>query len=170
MPIWKHIRAVLLLPFIVTIVIPIVILHWTRQFADGWLLRPGALPFPALGTLYVAIGLSLLVRTIIQFAREGGGTLAPWDPTGRLVVTGIYRYVRNPMISGVLFILLGEATFFGSKPLLVWFLVFLAINAVYIPLFEERGLEARFGEAYREYKRSVPRWIPRVKPWDRDRG
>ena len=68
-------------------------------------------------------------RTISLFARVGQGTLAPWDPTQRLVVLGPYRHVRNPMISGVLAILLGEAALLGSPPLLVWFGAFFAVNA-----------------------------------------
>ncbi len=73
--------------------------------------------------------------------------------------------MRNPMISGVLFILLGEAALFGSLALLVWFLVFFAFQAIYMPLVEERGLARRFGKANLVYKRNVPRWIPRLTPW-----
>src|SRR5215470_14577043 len=86
-------------------------------------------------------------------------------PTQKLVVRGVYRFVRNPMISGVLSILLGEAALFASPALLWWFVVAAAVNIVYIPLSEERGLERRFGDDYLAYKRNVPRWIPRLKPW-----
>jgi protein-S-isoprenylcysteine O-methyltransferase Ste14 len=106
-----------------------------------------------------------MYRTITLFASVGRGTLAPWDPTRRLVVRGPYRHVRNPMISGVLSILLGEAALLGSFPLLAWFGVFFAANAIYMPLVEEPGLERRFGDDYRTYKRNVPRWVPRRKPW-----
>lgn len=164
-PLWKHIRAVLILPFMVTIVVPTVILLRTSRPGSG-LPGPDSLPFPMLGLVYIGIGLWLLIRTNVHFARSGDGTLAPWDKTSRLVVTGVYRYVRNPMISGVLFILLGEATFFGSKRLLFWFLIFLVINMIYIPLVEERDLERRFGEEYQRYTTNVPRWVPRIKPWD----
>jgi protein-S-isoprenylcysteine O-methyltransferase Ste14 len=108
-------------------------------------------------------------RTISLFAREGKGTLAPWDPTQRLVVRGPYRYVRNPMITGVLSILLGEAALFGSLWVLAWWLAFFAINAVYFPLIEEPGLRGRFGDEYERYRRSVPRWIPRRRPWTQAR-
>jgi protein-S-isoprenylcysteine O-methyltransferase Ste14 len=94
--------------------------------------------------------------------------LAPWDATEKLVVVGPYRHVRNPMISGIFFILLGEVLMFGSVPLLVWFLVFVLGNATYIPLSEERGLARRFGEEYIRYKRHMPRWIPRLRPWTDD--
>jgi protein-S-isoprenylcysteine O-methyltransferase Ste14 len=85
------------------------------------------------------------------------------------VVRGPYRHVRNPMISGVLFILAGEALVLGSLPLLIWFLAFFAANSVWMPLIEEPGLERRFGEEYIEYKREVPRWLPRLKPWEQPR-
>jgi protein-S-isoprenylcysteine O-methyltransferase Ste14 len=86
------------------------------------------------------------------------------------VVRGVYRHVRNPMISGVLFVLLGEALLTASRPLFGWFLSFALINAIYIPLLEEPGLVHRFGDGYRIYKRHVPRWIPRLTPWDGEPG
>jgi protein-S-isoprenylcysteine O-methyltransferase Ste14 len=107
------------------------------------------------------------VQTVSLFARVGEGTLAPWDPTSKLVVRGPYRRVRNPMISGVLFVLLGEAAILGAPALLIWAAAFLAVNAAYMPLFEEPGLRRRFGEDYDVYKANVPRWLPRVTPWDR---
>jgi protein-S-isoprenylcysteine O-methyltransferase Ste14 len=98
-------------------------------------------------------------------ANVGQGTLAPWDPTQHIVVRGPYRHVSNPMISGVLAVLLGEAALLGSLPVFCWFLFFLALNQLYIPRFEEPGLEDRFGEEYRFYKRHVPRWVPRLRAW-----
>jgi protein-S-isoprenylcysteine O-methyltransferase Ste14 len=114
--------------------------------------------------LLAAVGLSLMGATIGLFVRVGRGTLAPWSPTRRLVVQGPYRWVRNPMISGVLFVLLGETLLFRSPALLAWWAFFFLGNAIYLPLSEEPGLEARFGEDYRRYKRQVPRWIPRLTP------
>lgn len=123
---------------------------------------------PLAGVCLIAAGLVLMYRTITLFATVGRGTLAPWDPTERLVVLGPYRYVRNPMISGVLAILLGEAALFGSLPVLAWFAVSFAVNAIWMPLVEEPGLERRFGADYLEYKRNVPRWVPRLSPWEPD--
>jgi protein-S-isoprenylcysteine O-methyltransferase Ste14 len=74
-------------------------------------------------------------------------------------------HVRNPMLTGVFCILLGEAVFFGSLPLLGWFATVVLVNVIYIPLVEEPGLAQRFGDDYLRYKDSVPRWIPRLKPW-----
>ena len=106
-----------------------------------------------------------MVLTITLFATSGNGTLAPWDATQKLVVRGVYRHVRNPMIGGVFCILLGESLALGSVTLFCWFAVFVLGNLVYIPLVEEPGLQGRFGQAYERYRKHVPRWIPRPKPW-----
>ena len=95
------------------------------------------------------------------FRARGAGTLAPWDPTQRLVAVGPYRFVRNPMISSVATVLAGLALVTGSWVLALWFLIFVAFNFAYFVLVEEPGLESRFGDPYREYKARVPRWIPR---------
>jgi protein-S-isoprenylcysteine O-methyltransferase Ste14 len=159
MSVWRHLRAIGLLPFMATIVVPAVIL-WGTEPRVTW----GAVP----GVPLILIGLLLMVRTVALFARAGEGTLAPWDPTSRLVVQGPYRRVRNPMISGVGFILLGEAATFGSLGILIWFALFAAANAIYMPLVEEPGLVRRFGEEYERYRRHVPRWLPRLRPWNPD--
>lgn len=119
----------------------------------------------AAGLLLIAFGLFLFAASLRRFVTEGEGTLAPWDPPRRLVVRGPYRYVRNPMISGVLFILFGEALLLLSQPHLVWALIFLGMNVVVIPLVEEPGLRRRFGDSYSEYCRHVPRLFPRLRPW-----
>jgi protein-S-isoprenylcysteine O-methyltransferase Ste14 len=153
---WRHLAAILLLPGVVIVAVPTLILWRTGARLD--LLAIAGLPL-------IAVGLLLIIATIRLFASAGLGTLAPWDPTTRLVVRGPYRYVRNPMISGVLAVLLGEAALFASLQLLIWFGAVFALNAVHIPLVEERGLEARFGEEYRTYKTRVPRWLPLIRPW-----
>ncbi|MDH3852581.1 MAG: isoprenylcysteine carboxylmethyltransferase family protein, partial [Deltaproteobacteria bacterium] len=95
----------------------------------------------------------------------GKGTPAPWDPPKRLVIRGPYRHVRNPMITGALLVLLAEATLFQSLPIAIWMTVFFIGNAIYFPFIEEKGLEKRFGDEYRNYKANVPRWLPRIRPW-----
>ena len=107
-----------------------------------------------------------MVWTNRLFTTVGKGTLAPWNPPQKLVVRGVYRHVRNPMIAGVHLVLLGEAFLTASLPLFALFLVGGVINAVYIPLSEERGLVKRFGDEYLTYKRNVPRWVPRLTPWE----
>lgn len=117
------------------------------------------------GAVLFGFGLWMFVRSVSRFATEGRGTLAPWDPPRQLVVSGLYRYVRNPMITGVLFMILAEGLVLLSYPHLRWGLLFFVINAIYIPAFEEPVLRRRFGEDYREYCRHVPRLIPRLSPW-----
>jgi protein-S-isoprenylcysteine O-methyltransferase Ste14 len=157
------VRAIVLLPIMVAGVIPGLIVWRTDEAGIG----SGLALFPeALGVVLMAVGVVLVVGTVVLFAKVGEGTLAPWDPTRRLVVRGPYRRVRNPMISGVLFIILGEAALFRSVPLLIWFAAVLAVNAVYLPLVEEPGLSRRFGADYEAYRRQVPRWVPRLRPWD----
>lgn len=106
----KRIRAILLLPVTVTIIIPLVIIHPTNSVSIGWGLSPPLNLAPLLpGILFIGFGLVLWTTTSVLFVRIGKGTLAAWDSTGKLVVRGVYRYVRNPMIDAVFCILLGEA-------------------------------------------------------------
>jgi protein-S-isoprenylcysteine O-methyltransferase Ste14 len=119
-----------------------------------------------LGAFLIVLGLGLVAWTVTLFVRVGHGTLAPWDATTRLVVRGPYRHVRNPMITGVALILAGEAVVFRSWGLVILLAVFATVNAIYMPLAEEPGLSRRFGVEYDDYREHVPRWIPRVRPWD----
>lgn len=159
---WRQLRAVAVLPGTATLFVPAAIV---------WSGGVGAVP-PATrvalvitGAASVLLGLALVVKTVRLFSEVGEGTLAPWDTTRKLVVRGIYRFVRNPMITGVMLVLLGEAALCASVGILVWLALFATVNAIYIPLSEEPRLARRFGEAYVEYKRNVPRWIPRLRPW-----
>ena len=160
----RHLLAIGVLPFTVTVLIPL----WLAR-RNGTVLAlgtsPGQMAVQMAGALLLVIGLILFVASLQRFATEGRGTLAPWDPPRSLVIRGPYRYVRNPMISGVVFVLFGEGLLLLSRPHLGWALTFLAINAVYIPLLEEPQLEHRFGDAYRDYCRHVPRLLPRLRPW-----
>jgi len=165
MSFWRHTRSIALLPGVVLGIVPGALLLLSGGANVGWgLSGPIRVLPPLLGGGLIIAGLGLLGWTVALFASAGRGTLAPWDPTRQLVVRGVYRHVRNPMISGVATALLGEAALTGSLPVLAWFFVFLLANVLYIPLVEERGLERRFGEEYVRYKRNVPRWLPRVRP------
>ena len=163
---WRHAVAIVVLPGTVTIIVPAVILATGDGPDVGW--GEGgvvaALSVTA-GALLVVAGFALWVWTVRLFAAIGKGTLAPWDPTQRLVVAGPYRHVRNPMITAVLAVLAGEGIALGSVGILIWTAAFLAANWVWFVLIEEPGLEARFGEEYRAYRRAVPRWFPRSSPW-----
>ncbi len=166
MKVFRHLLAILALPGIVAFLVPTLILSRAGNTRAG-----GPFPFPwnlgsaVLGAVFVAAGLLLMYRTVSLFITVGHGTLAPWDPPQRLVVRGIYRRVRNPMITGVFCLLLGEALAFGSLSLFYWFLLFVLANVVYIPLLEEPSLARRFGADYERYRQHVPRWVPRLRPW-----
>ena len=165
---WRHIRAIVLLPGTVTVVVPAILLATGDGVDWGWGLGgAGGALVVAFGVALAAAGLSLWAWTVRLFASVGQGTLAPWDPTSRLVAVGPYRHVRNPMISGVLAVLAGEALVLGSSGIAVWAAAFLAVNHVYFVLVEEPGLARRFGSDYEEYRRQVPRWIPRLRPVSR---
>jgi protein-S-isoprenylcysteine O-methyltransferase Ste14 len=160
----RHLLSIAALPFVVTVLVPI----WLAR-RNGIALSIGTglpLVWQIAGLLLLLFGVLLFSASLRRFATEGKGTLAPWDPPRQLVVHGVYRYVRNPMISGVLFILAGEALILLSRPHALWAFIFLLLNLTYIPLIEEPQLRDRFGEAYREYCRHVPRFLPRLKPWE----
>jgi protein-S-isoprenylcysteine O-methyltransferase Ste14 len=163
----RPILAILLLPGTVTLLVPGLILSTRASgLTTGFSGDAPRIAAALLGLGLLAAGVLLVVTTVRHFARIGRGTLAPWDPPRHLVVIGVYRYLRNPMISGVVLILLGEALVFGSKGLALWALGFLLGNLINAPLVEEPGLLRRFGEDYRLYKQNVPRWIPRLQPWN----
>ena len=158
----RHLLAILVLPFTAAVLVPV----WIARRYAMTLALGSSLPRIALqaGGLALLIGgLILFAATLRLFATTGRGTLAPWDSPRRLVVQGPYWYVRNPMISGVLLVLLGESALLLSVPHLIWALIFFAINAIYIPLIEEPVLKARFGAEYDEYCRQVPRLLPRLR-------
>jgi protein-S-isoprenylcysteine O-methyltransferase Ste14 len=149
--------------FIAPIVVCGVLPYFIIQGESGSLASsPGLL---ITGFLIGLSGLTLLIVTIRMFILIGKGTIMPWDPTRRMIISGPYRFVRNPMILGVISIEVGEAILFASYGMVLLAALFFVINTVYFILSEEPGLEKRFGAEYVEYKKNVPRWIPRLKPW-----
>lgn len=163
---WKLLKAIFILPGTVLVLVPVIILiiSYNSRFSSE-LIGPGSLLFwPGLAA--AGLGMALAIWTVTLFTKFGQGTPAPWDPPMKLVIRGPYRYVRNPMITGVLLLLLAEALLLQSLPIFLWLAVFLLLNNIYFPLFEERSLEKRFGADYLEYKKHVSRWIPRLSPWN----
>jgi protein-S-isoprenylcysteine O-methyltransferase Ste14 len=154
----------LLLPFIVLVLIPFLV---ERNLEIITVRSQGMWPFImfSAGLILMVAGLAGIALTVGLFIHIGKGTLAPWSPPKRLVVTGPYAYVRNPMITSVVAVLLGEALFFGSWRILAWAVLVFVVNHLYFILSEEPGLARRFGEEYGAYKRNVPRWLPRLVPW-----
>ena len=155
--VWRHLRAIALLPGTVAIVVPALLL-----IGNDWEFEP---LLAVLGAPLIAAGLALWLWTVRLFATIGRGTLAPWDPTERLVVEGPYAHVRNPMITAVLAVLVGEALVFGNTAIAIWAGVFAVVNHFFFLAYEEPAVQERFDEEYRRYKQNVPRWIPRRTPW-----
>jgi protein-S-isoprenylcysteine O-methyltransferase Ste14 len=148
-----------------------VLVPGTVAFTLPWLLlrrdpHPPRFEMPyAFGLLPLALGVAIYLRCAWDFVVTGLGTPAPVDPPKTLVVTGLYRWVRNPMYVGVLSAVLGQALLLGSLFLVQYagwvFVAFL----LFVVLYEEPSLERRFGQEYLEYRRAVPRFLPRLTPW-----
>lgn len=118
------------------------------------------------GSLLIAGGLLPLCESIARFVREGRGTLVPAFPTEELVVSGFYRYVRNPMYVGVTCALAGETMLFASRQLAIYTLAVFVIVNLFVMFYEEPTLRRRYGQAYDRFRANVPRWLPRTTPWD----
>jgi protein-S-isoprenylcysteine O-methyltransferase Ste14 len=118
-----------------------------------------------LGYLLVIVGAAVVVESFCRFALKGLGTPAPIAPTTHLVVSGLYRYVRNPMYLGVLAVVLGQALVLGRVVLLPYAVLLWAAFFAFVVLHEEPALENRFGASYTEYRAHVRRWLPRLTAW-----
>ena len=140
------------------------------------LLASSGFHFPALHPASVAasvlalIGVIVLLRCVWDFFARGKGTLAPIDPPRHLVVSGLYRYTRNPMYNGVLAVLLGEAWLFSSTSMLEYALFVIVAFHLFVVLYEEPVLDAQFHESYRAYRKAVPRWGFTTRPYEEGTG
>jgi protein-S-isoprenylcysteine O-methyltransferase Ste14 len=119
-----------------------------------------------LGYLFVILGAAAVVESFGRFALKGLGTPAPIAPTTHLVVSGLYRYVRNPMYVGVLAVALGQALILGRAVLVSYTVLMWAAFFAFVVLYEEPALQRRFGASYTEYRANVRRWVPRLTPWE----
>lgn len=147
-------------PFVLAGVVP----WWVTQ----WEFRPaffGLDLIRILGGLLIVAGVPGVVDSFVRFALEGLGTPAPVAPAQKLVVTGLYRYVRNPIYIAVVAVILGQALLFGDGRL-VWYgaLLWLSFH-VFVVVVEEPTLKETFGTEYESFRTNVPRWIPRLTPW-----
>ncbi len=144
--------AFLALPGIFSGVVPTILIIADPWRGDGYVF--GLIPF--------GLGLATLLRCIREFYTSGKGTLAPWAPPTRLVITGLYCYVRNPMYIGVLMIISGLSLVFGS-PILLGYLCFaMFIFHLQVVFYEEMRLRQRFEDEWHRYTEAVPRWFPRI--------
>jgi protein-S-isoprenylcysteine O-methyltransferase Ste14 len=118
------------------------------------------------GAILIALGSAALLECFARFAIKGRGTPAPIAPTETLVVSGLYRFVRNPMYVAVASVILGQALLLGSTRLLGYALVLWIVVHVFVLAYEEPTLRRQFGESYDRYRANVPRWWPRTRPWE----
>jgi protein-S-isoprenylcysteine O-methyltransferase Ste14 len=119
-----------------------------------------------LAAALIAAGTVPLFDSIARFVRVGRGTLMPVVPTERLVVNGLYRFVRNPMYVGVLTALAGEALLFAQWSMAAYWAVAAVWAHLFVVFYEEKALARRYGEEYRQFREHVPRWLPRLTPWN----
>lgn len=118
------------------------------------------------GWVAVAAGVVALLGAFARFAIDGLGTPAPPAPTECLVVSGVYRHVRNPMYLAVVAIILGQAAIFASLALVLYAAIVLACFIVFVRRYEQPTLRRRYGADYDSYCEAVPGWLPQLRPWD----
>ncbi len=151
-------------PGMVAVYVPWMICRW--HFGDPPLGTPILQVF---GALLIVAGVPVLLDCFARFALIGLGTPAPIFPTRHLVVSGLFRYVRNPMYVAVVMVILGQGLLFGSARVLGYGFAVWAAFCVFVLLYEEPALRKSFGQEYEEFCANVPRWIPRLRPWQRHR-
>lgn len=156
--------------FIKTLIFTVIVPGTVTILIPRWLLSSQAGrerfdigPFRYLGLVPIVLGALIYLWCAWDFTVAGKGTPAPIDPPKELVVRGLYRYVRNPMYVGVGSVLFGEAVLFQSLALLAYLAVALICVFLFVVFYEEPVLTRKFGDSYRRYRETVPRWIPRIR-------
>jgi protein-S-isoprenylcysteine O-methyltransferase Ste14 len=151
----------LLAPGVVVGLVPWALTRWqVREPLPYWA------PARVLGGAVLVAGLIALVQAFVRFVVEGHGTPAPVAAPERLVVGGLYRYVRNPMYVAILAAIVGQALLLGQLGLLLYAAASWLIAAAFVRWYEEPTLTRRFGADYEAYRRAVPAWWPRLRPWE----
>jgi protein-S-isoprenylcysteine O-methyltransferase Ste14 len=150
------------------VLVPGIIAGAIPWWVSHWQIKPGVLDIGALkiiGGILIFFGLLVLLDSFARFALQGIGTPAPIAPTRHLVVTGVYRHVRNPMYVAVTALVLGQALLFAREGLLVYGAALWLAFHLFILFYEEPTLRKGFGNEYERYIAHVPRWLPRLRPW-----
>lgn len=150
------------------VIAPLVLAGFVPWGVTQWEFRPaffGVDLIRILGGLLIIVGAPGIVDSFARFALQGLGTPAPIAPPQKLVVTGLYRYVRNPIYIALVAVIFGQALLFGDWRLL-WYgaLLWLFFHVVVV-MFEEPALKQTFGTEYESFRTHVQRWIPRLTPW-----
>jgi protein-S-isoprenylcysteine O-methyltransferase Ste14 len=152
------------------VVAPGVVAGLVPWLLTGWESNDPPAIVRVLGAALIAAGAGVLLNAFARFVVEGRGTPAPIAPTERLVVGGLYRHVRNPMYLAVGATIVGQALLLGRPGLLAYAALFWAVVAAFVHGYEEPTLSARYGDDYAAYRRAVPAWWPRLRPWAPDQA
>jgi protein-S-isoprenylcysteine O-methyltransferase Ste14 len=128
---------------------------------DTAFFHSGILRYPAV--LFWVLGTAIIVQCSVDLIRRGGGTPAHFDPPKQLVLSGIYRHVRNPIYLGAVIVQIGYILWFGSVAAILYTLLYILAFHILIIFIEEPILKNSFGSAYEEYQKRVPRWVPKIK-------
>ena len=164
----EYLKIVLILPGNVLITIPLLIFLSTRNSYSYYLVNLHNFLF-YVAMFFLALGLLLAIWSVRTFYTKGGdGTPGPWRPISNLIISGPYRYVRNPMILGVVNLLLFESALFASMTFILWAIVFFVGNIIYFKTFEEHQLIKRFGPDYEDYKNKVSMFFPKFTPYKKE--
>ena len=150
------------------VIVPGVVAGVVPWWISRWQIGPpffGITLFRFAGSVLIALGAAGLLDSFARFALQGLGTPAPVFPTRRLIVTGLYRHVRNPMYVAVVSAILGQGLLFGNLTLLKYGGVIWLLFHLFVLSYEEPTLRASFGPEYKIFCAEVPRWLPRFTPW-----
>jgi protein-S-isoprenylcysteine O-methyltransferase Ste14 len=154
-PLLKTLLFTVLVPGTVTVIIP----HYLLDASS----RPGRGPLAWFGILVIVLGAGIYFVCAWEFAVRGLGTPAPIAATKFLVVSALHRYVRNPMYIGVLLVILGQAALYHALRLAEYGALCIFLAHLFVLFYEEPTLHRQFGDSYDEYRRTVPRWLPRFR-------
>ena len=147
---------------------PVVLGGLVPWWITRWEFQPAFLGFEVtrvIGVMLIIAGIPGIVDSFARFALQGLGTPAPIAPPQKLVVTGLYRYVRNPIYIALVSVTMGQGLLFGDGRLLWYGAVMWLAFHLFVVVYEEPALQLTFGREYETFRANVPRWIPRLTPW-----
>src|SRR5438445_12569772 len=154
-------------PILKTLIFSVIVPGFVAVLVPYWLRGSDAIPALGaaglIGTVVIGAGPAIYLRCAWDFAYHGRGTPAPIDPPKILISRGLHRFVRNPMYLGVLCVIFGQAELFRSVRILIYGVCLWLVFHLFVIVYEEPTLRKQFGASYEEYRRMVPRWMPKFR-------
>ena len=150
------------------VIAPVMLAGVIPWWMTHWELRPPLLAVEATrlaGVALIIAGVPRVLDSFARFALEGLGTPAPIAPPRNLVVSGLYRYMRNPIYVALVAVILGQAMLFANWHLLGYGVALWLFFHIVVIAYEEPTLRQSYGAEYESYRANVPRWLPRLSPW-----